>query len=133
VRKTSRNEKYSAPPQVGAPIRNSLTREEGRIVRIVSIPDILPEAEPGQRQQSAYIVALPSKSLSPAREELWFAFEVESSPATRPIGNGTAVVDDRQVCRVCGKFLMQEDRKMDALGKLVHSACHACDSVSAGV
>jgi hypothetical protein len=63
---------------VGDLIRNTCSREQGRVVRTVPLAHILQKLRPYQLKHSAYIVSLPPGPYTPAREVLWFPSEVEA-------------------------------------------------------
>lgn len=63
---------------IGDAIRHIITREQGRVVRTVKVSDVFPTIQGDQGKESAYVVALAPETRTPAREALWFAFEVEA-------------------------------------------------------
>lgn len=62
---------------VGDIVRNTMTGEEGRIVRIADASNLFPKREGYPRKGKAYIVSLPAGPFVLAREALWLQSEVK--------------------------------------------------------
>jgi len=108
-------------------VRHALTGEEGRIVRIVNASRILRRV--GADHEPAYIVSLPAGQFAKAREALWFPSEVASTEKSEE-GDGRSAADRTpQLCWVCGKAVVSEERRLDSLGNPVHIACHESESI----
>jgi hypothetical protein len=65
-----------AAHSIGQLVRNAHTREEGHIVRIVSLSELFPKLEPHRQKESGYIVSLAPGHTAFVREVLWFQSEV---------------------------------------------------------
>jgi hypothetical protein len=92
-------ESIKRKPHVGETVTNSLTKETGRILRIVNNADIRERDTSGRRPNGlSYIVSVPADS--PVREALWNELDLDSQwqkfePGmngfvSRPKTNGTA-------------------------------------------
>ena len=65
--------------KIGDTIRHALSREEGRIARIVKTEEILSAEEFARRTDAvAYVAMLPGTEFGAAREVLWYESEVIS-------------------------------------------------------
>jgi hypothetical protein len=62
---------------VGEIVRNTITGEEGQIVRVTNFSQLAAQGKENRRSGTAYIVSLPAEPLKPAREALWRQSELE--------------------------------------------------------
>jgi hypothetical protein len=63
---------------IGDIVRNAMTGEEGRIVRIANVANLFPGRRGYPRKGNAFIVALLAGPFVPAREALWLQSELKS-------------------------------------------------------
>ena len=117
---------------VGDLVRHHLTGEEGRIVRMLKIPDMRQkETATAPSWELAYVVALPAEPFATVREALWFRSEVNGNGSKPPLGAHPS--RKLELCWICGKEVRPRDRKLDELGKPVHVACQRSDSIPVDV
>lgn len=115
------------PHSVGDVIRNLVTGEAGRIVRLANLSDVLPGD--GPQRESVFIVSIAVLS-GPPKEAMWFRQEVngeESVPLKKRAASAPLI------CWICGKHTVRTDRTTDSLGWPVHIACDQADFVPANV
>lgn len=63
--------------RVGVIVCHRITREEGRILRVVKTSDIVPVNSLHQQSDStAYVVSIRADAFRPSREALWYASEL---------------------------------------------------------